>query len=347
MYLHSVARMLSNGWVRGGHVVLDFSARDIARWRSVTGSRWLGARLAAETLTDFALSVRPDVLALGHADVIDARVIARLRERLPEMKVLQWNVDWLLPPDYGPHLESSGDDNLAKILEKSPVVDATFVSTAGPALSHLAGLIRGQGGGVTGFLPNPADPSLLTARNFERADLPHDLFFAGGSRDPRRLMLGGVRDTGELITALQARLPGVRIDAYGVNGRGPVFGPAYQTALEGAGIGLNISRHNDVELYASDRLAHLAGNGLTVLIERATGYDQLFGDDEFAFYASEDELASQIERLTADGPYRQAIGRAGWARYYRLFDHVTVGRYMLDVLHGEHHPARYEWPTLV
>ena len=42
VFLHGVATKLSNGWTRNGHYVVNFSARDIARWQGF-GARWLGA----------------------------------------------------------------------------------------------------------------------------------------------------------------------------------------------------------------------------------------------------------------------------------------------------------------
>jgi spore maturation protein CgeB len=109
---------------------------------------------------------------------------------------------------------------------------------------------------------------------------------------------------------------------------------------------LNVSRHNDVHLYSSDRIAHIVGNGLAVLIERATGYGELFGEDDFAFYGSIEELAEQLGRLVADDAHRRRLAENGWRRYAELFAHTIVTGYMTDVLFGEHDASHYEWPTL-
>jgi hypothetical protein len=340
VFLHGVATKLSNGWTRNGHYVVNFSARDIARWQGF-GNRWLGSRLLRKTFIEACESFSPDVLVIGHADVLEPETLAAVRSRLPDLKVIQWNVDWLLPPGYQ-HIEDSGETNARKLLDRAPYADATFISTAGPALEHFAGSVAHP----VGFLPNPVDPSVETARVFEQAATDFDLLIVSGSKDPRRFVCGELTDLGKFTTGLQGELPGLRINAAGLNGAPPVFGPAYQRALESAAIGWNVSRHNDVYLYSSDRLAHMAGNGQAVLIERATGYDDLFGEDEFAFYRSKAEIVEQVERLARDGAARKALARKGRQRYFALFDSEILTKYMLDVVLGEHDGRAYEWPTI-
>ena len=109
---------------------------------------------------------------------------------------------------------------------------------------------------------------------------------------------------------------------------------------------LNISRRSDQLLYSSDRLAHLAGNGLAVMIERSTGYDQLFSDDEMAFFSSFDEMVAAIDRLARDPAHRMAVAAAGRARYHDLFNERRVAQYALEVALDRLDPAAYPWPTL-
>ncbi len=78
-------------------------------------------------------------------------------------------------------------------------------------------------------------------------------------------------------------MPGLRARLAGLDGQPHLTGAAYQDALSGCAAGLNASRRNDALLYTSDRLAHMIGNGQAILIDRATGYDRLFGPGEMAF----------------------------------------------------------------
>ncbi len=316
-FQHGVAVKLSNGLIRNGHLVLNFSDRDIARARAPFGSRKLGVTPANAALLEFCRHHRPDVLLLGHADVILPATIADIRAALPAIRIAQWNVDPLFEPD-----------NVRRIAGKFAVVDATFVSTAGAPLDALC-----AGGRRVAFLPNPADVSIERGRA-DLAEHPgHDLFYACGHPSrPLRLICGQEWDMEAFIRAILARLPRLRPCLGGLLGRPHLTGAAYQAALEDCAIGLNVSRRPDHFLYSSDRIAQLAGNGLVVLMERATGYDTVFSDAEMAFFASFDELIGQIELLTADPAARRAMATAGRARYLALFNERAVAARLLDVL---------------
>lgn len=327
-FQHGVAVKLSNGLIRNGHLVLNFSDRDVARALSLLGNRKLGRRPANAALLAFCRHHRPDVLLLGHADVIAADTVATLRASLPGLLVAQWNVDPLFEPD-----------NFRRIAAKQPVVDATFVSTAGPPMIALR-----AGGHCVGFLPNPVDLSIERGRCDLAYRLDRDLFYAcGHPARPLRLICGREWDMEEFFRALLPRLPGIRPLLAGLLGHPHLTGAGYQAALETTAIGLNVSRRPDHYLYSSDRLAQLAGNGLVVLIERATGYGDIFSEDEMAFFSSLDELVGQVARLIADPARRRAVAAAGRARYVALFNERAVAAWMLDVLLDRADPDRAPW----
>lgn len=331
-FLHSVAPKLSRGLVRAGHAVVDFADRDAARAGNLLGARKLGYGAANRALTVLAHDMRPDLLLLGHADVIRADTVASLRRAMPAMRVLQWNVDPLFEAD-----------NVARIRGKTAVVDATLVSTAGAALRCV-----GRPGMVLGFLPNPVDFSIESGRADLEAQLPFDLFFACGHPSrPRRVLCGQDWDMDDFMRALRPFVPGLRTRLAGIEGNPPVAGAPYQQALAQCAAGLNASRRNDALLYSSDRLAHMIGNGQAVLVDRATGYESLFGEGELAFFSDLDGIAAHLRRMIAEPAWRQAMGSAGRARYHALFNETLVARYVVEAAFGAVQPGNYAWPTLV
>ncbi len=331
-FLHSVAPKLSRGFVRAGHQVVDFADRDVARSATAFGARKLGLAHTNRMLARLAQDMRPDLLVLGHADTIRAATIAALRRALPAMCVLQWNVDPVFEPD-----------NIARLRSKLDVVDATLVSTAGEALAPLR-----RAGMRLGFLPNPVDFSVESARADLADSLPYDLFFACGHPSrPRRMLGGRAWDMDRLFAELARAVPGLRPCLAGLGGRPHLTGAAYQDALGRCAAGLNASRRQDVFLYSSDRLAHMAGNGQAILIDRATGYDRLFGPAEMAFFSSFDELAALVRRMVAEPAWRRALASSGRARYAALFNETTVAAYLVGVATDSHDAASYAWPTLI
>jgi hypothetical protein len=331
-FLHSVPPKLSRGLVRAGHSVFDFSVRDVARAESLLGRRRFGARAANAALARLVLDMRPDLLLLGHADLIRAETVADLRRALPSMRVLQWSVDPLFEAD-----------NVVRLRTKLPVVDATLVSTAGEALNVLR-----RPGMRLGFFPNPVDFSIERGAAHLQAELPWDVFYAcGHPRSPARSIFGRDWDMDQFIAEVLRRAPGLRARLAGLRGQPNLAGAAYQQALCECAVGLNISRRNDTFLYTSDRMAQMAGNGLAVVADRGTGYGTLFSAEQMGFFGCMDELAALLRHLAADHAARQAMGEAGRARYHALFNETIVAEYVAGVAFDRHDPSRYEWPSLV
>jgi hypothetical protein len=330
-FQHSVERKLSNGLIRNGHAVVNFSDRDMARAASWLGHRKFGAGGANRELRNLCRSMEPDLLLLGHADVITPATIADIRGDLPALRVRQWNVDPIFD-----------DGNVGRIAAKLDVVDATLVSTAGEALRPLA-----RPGKALGFLPNPVDYSIETGRNHESRDLPYDLFYSCGNGEKLRQTCGKAWRPDDLILLLERASPGLRVLLAGLRDQPQIAGAPYQRALEAAAIGLNLSRRNDVLLYSSDRLAQMIGNGMAVLVDRDTGYDKLFGEDELAFFSTTDELVALVRRLVADTAHRQQLAKKGRDRYHALFNEQIVARYVVEVAFGTLDPSAYPWPTLI
>jgi glycosyltransferase involved in cell wall biosynthesis len=326
---HSVEIKLSNGLVRLGHLVLNFSDRDVARAKSWTGSRKLGRGAVNAALIEFCRSHRPDILLLGHADMIDAATVAAIRDEIKDLRVGQWNVDPLFEPD-----------NLARIRKKLGVVDASFISTAG---APLAVLREGGSHGIS-FMPNPADISIERGRADLIRDPAFDLFYAcRNPAHPLRIVCGRPWDMNEFVASMRRAAPQLRIKCCGIDGAPLLVSAQYQSALESSASGLNISRRADHYLYSSDRIAQLAGNGCVVAIERSVGYGDYFAEDEMVFFSGFEELTEKLARLAAEPETRMRMGAAGRARYLKKFNERAVAAHLLAVLCGSRAPEAMPW----
>lgn len=310
---------LSNGLVRAGCHVMNFPDRDVARTATIIHNRKFGVAAANRKLLEVAQNFAPDMILFGHADTIRPETLPALRALLPEVKLVQWNVDPLFEPD-----------NVVRINSKIPHVDYTFVSTAGDSLLAL-----GQGKYPVAFLPNPVDPSIERARNFEHAReaLPFDLFFAAGNPALRRAHAGIEAPVSEHVARLRAACPELRLSTPGC-GTPPVFGRGFERALASAAMGLNISRRNDVRLYSSDRLAQMAGSGMLVFLDRATGYGDVFDEESFAFYSTEAEMFEKLAFYRSNDDSRRRVAQRGWEAYRKVFDCGVIGAYIVDVVFG-------------
>lgn len=325
---YSIQVKLSNGLIRLGHLVLNFCDRDVARARSWFKNRKFGRGAVNAALIECCTHHRPDLLLLGHADMINAQTLAIIRERLPHIRIGQWNADPLFEPD-----------NVVRIRSKLDVVDTTFMTTAGPPLAAMR-----EGGHAMSFIPNPADPSVERGR----ADLAHnttyDLFYAcGNPRAPLRTICGTPWDMEHFITRLAKHQPDLRMKLAGLHGAPHLTSAAYIESVASSAIGLNVSRRADHFLYSSDRIAQLSGNGCLVATERSTGYGTYFGEDEMLFFSSIEELEEKLARLTSDPQLRMRMAQAGRAQYFARFNERAVAAHMVAVLTQQRPPEDMPW----
>jgi hypothetical protein len=271
--------------------------------------------------------LRPDLILLHFADAISNAAVNEARKISPGVKIADINIDPIWTPK-----------NQRRLAARKGVVDALFVTTAEPSLGQYVGP-----GAFAAFLPNPVDPAIETARVFEIDAPAHDLLFPASDDEPREV--GGRAMAPSLATALlAAEVPGLRLLAPGVGDEPQVRGAAYFRALSSARMGWSLSRRASLPLYASDRMAHFFGSGLTVLLDRRAGFDRFYDGGEAVFYGDLTELAAQVRRLIADDALARAIARRGWEKTWALFHADRVFAYLLAQLFNDAGARDYEWP---
>src|SRR5271170_6940399 len=69
-FQHSVEHKITNGLIRNGHAVSNFSDRDVARAGTLLGHRAFGASAANRAFREFCRNVAPELIVLGHAEII-------------------------------------------------------------------------------------------------------------------------------------------------------------------------------------------------------------------------------------------------------------------------------------
>ena len=319
---YATVRKLTNGFVRNGHLVMPFSDRDVAREQGRFGIGRAGEGEVNRRLLELCENFRPDLLMLFHADKIGNDAVRQARAMLPALRVAVVSLDALFLPA-----------NVRRIHRLAEVADTTFLTTAG---DHLRQFVTPTH--RVAFIPNPADRSIETLECFARDDQPFDFLCTIGTErtTPWR---------GQIMREIAARVPEARYAFYGLAERPYVYGSAYFEAIASARMGLNLNRAEDHYLYSSDRFAQYAGNGLLVFVSRATGYDEIFSDDEFVFYSDLDELAERLRYFLKNDGERQRVARNGHTRYHALFSEVLVARFIEDAVFDRAPSGDYAWPT--
>ncbi|MCR9254969.1 MAG: glycosyltransferase [Alphaproteobacteria bacterium] len=304
--LISTDRVLLSGLWRGGHLAYEVSDRDMVKYLGGPLRR-LGEKRVNEMVLDVARTIRPEVVLISNCRSITTATLDALRETVPGIRIGNYTLDPLFLEKNAAHQRS-----------RAAVCDVTFATQAGPMLTALDGARA-----AACWMPNPVDPAFAPHRNGLRAaeDLPVDLLYCANSTPDE--------ERWHRIGALVDALPDLRIDLRGLHGKGPVEGADYLDVLGQTKISISMNKEEH-PLYASDRMAQLMGNGIATLIDRASGYQRFFAEDEAAAYYDDTEsLIETVRRLAGDDALRRRIAEGGYRESYRLFASDRVADYMV------------------
>ena len=312
----NTGRRINNGFIRQGHSVLGFSDRDIQKYyKSLTDFK--GARTLNDKLKKTCYNYKPDLIILGHADLISADQIAELKEDYPNTKFGQWFLDPLNKK--GPDFER----NKKRILDKIKHVDASFLTTSPDVLNFL-------NKENSFFIPNPSDKSFEILNNFNKS-CNVDVFFALSHGVHRGVLKSGkIDDRISFLKDLMNKTPDVKFDLYGIDKVQPIWADHYFKTISNAKMGLNLSRGEAIKYYSSDRITQIVGNGLVCLIDEKTEYRNFFNEKEMIFYKNTNDLSEKILKLSADDKLRKEIAKRGKSKYMKFFNSDLVSRYIID-----------------
>ena len=325
----NTGRRINNGFIRLGHSVLGFSDRDIQKYYK-SFQDFKGAKTLNDKLKKTCYNYKPDIIILGHADLISPEQINELRDDYPNVRIGQWFLDPLNKK--GPDFERNKD----RILDKINSVDATFLTTSPSALSFIPK-------NKCFYIPNPADKSFETLNNFNKS-CNVDVFFALSHGVHRGVLkYGKIDDRVNFVNKLIQITPNAKFDVYGINNIQPIWADHYFKTIENAKMGLNLSRGDAIKYYSSDRITQIVGNGLVCLIDEKTQYRDFFSDKEMVFYKNINDLSDKILRVSNDEKLRKSLGKKGKDKYMKFFNSTLVAEFIINKTLGINQKKNFLW----
>ncbi len=326
----NTGRRINNGFIRLGNSVLEFSDRDIQKnyknYSDITGSKSLNEKLR-KTCYNF----KPDLIVLGHADLISPDMLSQLKDEYSHLKIAQWFLD---------PLNINGPDfykNKKRILNKSLQLDANFITTSPDVLNFLPKKVNNY------FIPNPTDPSIETLNNFKK-NCSNDVFFAlshGVHRGNLKYRMIDERE--EFLRKLMKISKDVKYDIFGLDNVQPIWADQYFKTISNSKMGLNLSRGSPIKYYSSDRITQIIGNGLVTLIDEKTSYRDFFTDKEMVFYSNINDLSEKISKISKDEKLRRLIGKKGKDKYTKYFNSNLVAEFIINKTFDINIKKKYLW----
>ncbi len=310
--------------------ITNFNERHNGRLFFNTGD-FYGSDTLNDKLIKTCYHFKPDLIVLGHADMISKDILYNLKKDYSNLKIAQWFLDPL--NKNGPDFQK----NKKRILDKSDVIDSNFLTTSPDALSFLSKNKSNY------FIPNPSDQSMETLNNF-RKDCSNDVFFALSHGVHRgQLKSRSTDDREKFIKSLIKKCKNIRFDIFGMDNIQPIWADQYFKNISNSKMGLNLSRGTPIKYYSSDRITQIIGNGLVTLIDEKTCYGDFFDDTEMVFYKNVTDLSEKIEKISEDEKLRKKIGKKGKTKYMKYFNSTLVADFIIKKTYEMNSSKRFLW----
>ena len=311
---YNTGKRINNGLVRLGHSVLEFSDRDI-----LSNNRKLNDLNGAKHLNSKLLSVvgnySPDLIILGHADLIDIKTLRNIKQHYPQTKIVQWFLD---------RMDSEWKNNKKRFLKKIDIMDCNFCTTD-------PNVLKFPNKNLIYYIPNPVDESFETLNNYKNKNLKNDVFFAMSHGVHRGVLKKGKFDEREnFLKKLTKKLPNIKFDIYGVESKEPVWAENFIKVLSQSKIALNLSQGKPSKYYTSDRFAQLIGNGLLVMIDEKTHYNNFFNKNEIVLYKNINDLSKKIIKYSNNDRLRKKIAKNGRNKYFKYFNSTIIAEFIIN-----------------
>jgi hypothetical protein len=167
-------------------------------------------------------------------------------------------------------------------------------------------------------------------------------FFAMSHGVHRGVLKKGKFDEREnFLKKLTKKLPNIKFDIYGIDQKEPIWADNFIKVLSQSKIALNLSQGKPSKYYTSDRFAQLIGNGLLVMIDKKTRYNNFFNNNEIVLYNNINDLSNKIIKYSNNNSLRQKIAKNGRNKYFKYFNSTIVAEFIINKTYNIN--KKYYW----
>lgn len=316
---YATDRKVSNGLIRNGHLVQDFSYRTIARHSNIFKNKKLGIKKVNNALIKCIENVEANILMLGHSELIHNQTLMQIKQAFPHIKIGMWWVDWV--------------HNLKNVnlLERLEIIDHFFMTTDPIELKSINipdSLLE-----KCSYFPNMCDPSFDIYKAFENKEYQHNLLFMGRYD----------KDREAFIDFLKLHYTDNKLGLYGVSEQSFLEGNKYLETVGSAKIAINYSRDNLMPLYSSGRIIQLAANGTMVMSPKIPDFTKIFRDDEIIYFDDFKDFKEKCDYYLKNDQQRIEIAQKSWKRAHSAFNNQKVTNFMLKSILDKNFSKSYIW----
>jgi hypothetical protein len=318
---------LSLGLSQLGHAVYNFSQRDVARAENPFKSKNFGRKAMIKALLETVKNFRPELVVLGHSEMVDDETLKELRNHLPDAPFVMWYCDPLFR-------EYEDVFDVPLLSRRSELIDVIFTTSGANVLDEIT-----KGRCIAAHVPNWVHAGCESGKAFASANLNNDLIYAGNDYN-----LAGRK---ALLESLVGSSSSLNFALYQALGNPRIHGQAYYDQLSSSLMGLSLSRRFDVPWYTSDRMQQEMGNGVCTISPSTEGLTQLFSSDEVVWFDNEDEILEKVNWYKAHESEARTIAERGWKAVHERCDALRVAQFMIDLAFDQPLSEDYEWSSQI
>ena len=312
---YSFANKLNSGFVKNNHIVETISDRSFLKLNRSLFNPFSDIKKFNNKILNTLKNFSPDILLIGHVFNIKKDIFDYCRNN--NIKICSWYIDSVSK-------EFLNKDKKKKFLSNLKFIDKCFI-TSSPKIFRNNKYFK-----KIHFIPNPVDSSIDNLKNFEKKDFNFDIFSAISHGQNRTVLKKGKFDEREkFIKEIIYNLPQLKFASFGMDNYEPVWGSNYYYYLSKSKMALNISRGSYQNLYSSDRISSLIGNGLLVFINKRAKFEKLFTNKEVVFFNNKKDLINKIIYYSINDKLRIKFAKAAYKKYHNHMNNLIITNYIL------------------
>ena len=313
---YSFANKLNSGFIKNNHIIETISDRSFLKLNRSIINPFSDSKKFNKKILNTLKNFSPNLLLIGHVFNIEKSIFDYCKKN--KIKICSWYIDSVSK-------EFLKKDKKKKFLTNLKYVDCCFI-TSSPKIFK-----QNKYYNKIKFIPNPVDSSIDNLKNFENKDFNFDIFSAISHGQNRGILKKGKFDEREkFIKRLVFDLPQIKFASFGMDNFEPIWGANYYFYLSMSKMALNISRGSYQDLYSSDRISSLIGNGLLVFINKRNKFEKIFTNKEVIFYKNKKDLIKKIKYYNANNKQRIKIAKSGYKKYHKNMNNKIISNYILN-----------------
>ena len=320
----SIAKKISNGFIRNGHDVINFDYRNHNEGLILKNS-------IDQKIISITNNYRPDLILFGHNNSLSRTTITVLKEKF-RVKIALWYEDHVMKGD------PSYRKNLDLIEKNNDLIDNYFITTSPDIIKTSISKNK------INFLPIPVDPNIENGKFYE-IKKDKDLFFAlSHGVNFGKLKKNTFDERSKFVDKLIAHSKDrINFNILGLYNEEPKWNYDFTKELMICKTALNLSRGGPNKYASSNRIASLMGNGVLPFIHTKVKYQDFFDDDEIIIYNDHKDLINKLIQIIEKPRELKQRSIKSKKSYFNYFQNNIIADFMVNKIFGMKKKYKYVW----